>query len=73
VTPLTDPRPFAQVLRDWIDRNSETGSAYSVANGKPLTAKQNTIRAWLAGAPCTYEREVRALMTLHDMGHLDAH
>lgn len=61
MTPLTDPRPFADVLADWIARHG--GSAYAVSDGRILTARRQTVSNWLAGGPCAYEREVRALMT----------
>lgn len=64
MTPLDDPRPFAEVLRDWITRHG--GSAYAVADGRILTAGRKTVGNWLSGLPCQYEREVRALMTLTD-------
>jgi len=64
MTPLTDPRPFADVLADWIARHG--GSAYAVSDGRILTARRQTVSNWLAGGPCAYEREVRALMTHED-------
>lgn len=66
MTPLDDPRPFAEVLRDWIGRHG--GTAYSVSGGRILTAGQQTVLNWLAGKPCLMEREVRALMTITDRG-----
>lgn len=65
MTPLTDPRPFADVLRDWMGRHQL--SAYAVA--KMCGAKQGvTVTGWLAGKPATYEPALRALMTLVDEG-----
>lgn len=64
--PLNDPRPFPAVLADWIARHG--GSAYAVSDGRLLTARRQTVSNWLAGGPCAYEREIRALMA-----HFDAH
>ncbi|MFB2530734.1 hypothetical protein ACEYYA_01035 [Paracoccus sp. p3-h83] len=62
--PIDDPRPFDQVLRDWIARHG--GSAYAAA--PILGSTQQTIGRWLKGAPCGHERAYRALMTLIDEG-----
>lgn len=70
MTPADDPRPFADVLRDWIDRHG--GSIYAVSDGRVLSPTRHGVRKWLAGAPCPMEREVRALMTLHDEGRTGA-
>lgn len=64
MTPITDPRPLAEVLADWIARHG--GTAYAVGGGRILSVSDQTIRNWLAGRPCQMEREVRALMTLVD-------
>ena len=63
MTPLDDPRPFAEVLADWITRH---GTVYAVSDGRILSAKRQSVANWLEGKPCLYEREVRALMTLTD-------
>lgn len=63
-TPLTDPRPFSEVLADWITRHG--GSAYAVSDGHILSATRQTVSNWLDGRPCQYEREVRALMAAVD-------
>lgn len=68
IDPLTDPRPFADVLRDWIARHG--GSVYAVADGRILSASAPTVRNWLDGRPCPSEREVRALMTFADEGRV---
>lgn len=65
MTPLSDPRRFAEVLRDWMARHELT--RYAAARDH-LSASDQTIGLWLAGRPCPYEREVRALMTLIDEG-----
>ena len=52
------------MLRDWIGRHG--GSAYSVSDGRILTARRQTVSNWLDGRVCQHEREVRALMTLTD-------
>lgn len=51
-------------LTDWIARHG--GTAYAVAEGRILSASQQTVRNWMTGRPCQHEREVRALMTLMD-------
>lgn len=74
MTPLDDPRPFAEVLRDWLDRHGLTVYA-ATTHGKhvgPLSASQDTLARWMRGAACPYEREVRALMTLVDEGRIAA-
>lgn len=66
-TDAADPRPFAEVLRDWIAMHELTPYAASREHGGPLSASDQTIRLWLRGRPCPYEREARAIMTMH--GH----
>lgn len=65
---ITDRRPFAEALSDWIGRHG--GSAYAVSDGRKLSARRQTVSNWLGGRPCQYEREVRALMTLADEGRI---
>jgi len=62
MTPLDDPRPFAEVLRDWIARHGLT--AYAAA--PRLGTTQASLGRWLRGAPCVHERAYRGLMTLID-------
>ncbi len=62
MTPIDDPRPFADVLREWISRHG--GSAY--AGAKVLQKPERTVGRWLAGGPVADERAMRALMTLAD-------
>ncbi|MDO5621895.1 MAG: hypothetical protein Q4G24_10540 [Paracoccus sp. (in: a-proteobacteria)] len=62
MTPITDPRPFAEVLRDWLDRNGLT--AYAAA--PVLGTTESSIGRWLAGRPCAHERAYRGLITLID-------
>jgi len=64
MTPITDQRPFAEVLRHWMGRHDLT--AYAAAKVLPVSAV--AIRKWLDGAPCPAERSHRALMTLIDKG-----
>lgn len=64
MTPINDPRPFAEVLQDWIARHG--GSAYAAA--PLLDTTERTVGRWLAGAPCSTERAHRALMLLIDRG-----
>ncbi len=70
MTPLDDPRPLAEVLRDWRGRHGLSVYA-ATTHGKhtgPLSASQDTLARWEGGATCPYEREVRALMTIIDEG-----
>ena len=60
--PINDPRPFAEVLRDWIGRHG--GSAYAAA--PLLETTEMTLSRWLRGGPVQRERSERALMTLVD-------
>jgi len=62
VPPLDDPRPFAEVLRDWLARHDLT--AYAAA--PRLGTTQATVGRWLHGAPCAHERAYRGLMTALD-------
>lgn len=64
MTPILDPRPFAEVLADWLGRRGLT--AYSAAGRLPAT--EEAIRKWLHGGACPAERSHRALMTLMDEG-----
>lgn len=62
MTPIDDPRPFADVLRDWMGRHDLT--MYAAARVLPVS--DTAISLWLRGKPCPVERSHRALMTLHD-------
>ena len=63
MTPLDDPRPFAEVLRDWMARHGLTVGPASVFFG----ASHHTVVAkWLAGGKVTFEPALRRAMTLHD-------
>ena len=64
MTPIDDPRPFAEVLRDWMDRNALT---YDQAHERLDLARRSIANA-LAGQPVRQERALRALMTLVDEG-----
>ena len=75
--PVSDPRPFAAVLTDWLARHGLT--AYAAAGAAPrgrapdhtgptLPATAVSIRGWVQGRPCPAERAYRALMTLIDEG-----
>lgn len=59
-----DTRPFPAVLAEWLARRGLSAYAASAAHGGPLSASPDTIRNWLSGRPCPYEREVRALMAI---------
>ena len=67
MTPIDDLRPFADVLRDWMARHGLTRYA---ASRDVLSASDQSIGKWLAGHACPYEREIRALLTLHDEGRI---
>lgn len=70
LTHLTDARPFADVLRDWMAARGLT--EYRAA--KMLGCKsQKTIAQWLGGGTATYETALRALMTLYDEGRITPH
>lgn len=64
MTPIDDPRPFAEILEDWIARHG--GTAYAAA--PTLRVAESTVGRWRVGAPCAHERAYRALMTLVDEG-----
>lgn len=65
MTPEDDPRPFADVLRDWSTRLNG-GSAYGARKlaARELRESESNIQHWLKGRRCTYERPLRRLMTL---------
>ncbi len=71
MTPLTDPRPFAEVLRDWMERHGLTAYRAAIILA-PVKGKGRTgqVPKWLAGTPPAHERGMRALMTLHDEGRV---
>lgn len=62
--PIDDPRPFADVLRDWMARRDLT--AYAAA--PILEVTRMTIGNWLQGAKSPHERAYRALLTVLDDG-----
>lgn len=64
MTPISDPRPFAEVLREWLDRHNLT--AYAAA--PVLGTTERTVGRWLAGSPCAHERAYRGLLALIDEG-----
>lgn len=64
MTPIADPRPFTEVLRDWVNRHG--GTAYATA--PLLDTTEMTVNRWLKGGPVQRERSERALMTLVDEG-----
>lgn len=65
MTPLDDPRPFAEVLRDWLARHDLRQTADVAA---VFGVGRSGLTRWLAGHPCPAERSHRALMTLIDQG-----
>lgn len=64
MTPLADPRPYADVLRDWMARHDLT--AY--AAGPRLGVTKETVMGWVKGRACPHERAFRALMQAVDQG-----
>lgn len=64
MTPIDDPRPWAEVLADWLARHGLTAYAAAPTLGPTKAA----IGRWLKGAPCAHERAYRALLTAIDMG-----
>ena len=67
MTPINDPRPFPEVLHDWMGRHRLT--AYAVAK-RVGAARGLSVQQWLDGKTPTYEPALRALMTLVDEGRL---
>ena len=67
MTPIDDPRPFSDVLRDWMGRHSLT--AYAVAK-RVGAARGLSVQQWLNGKPPTFEPAIRALMTMVDDGRI---
>lgn len=64
MTPIDDPRPFAEVLRDWMARHNLTYDAAALR----LDLARSSLAAALKGGPVRQERALRALMTLADEG-----
>lgn len=65
MTPIDDPRPFSEVLRDWMARHQLDWPGAMHLLGM---ASRQTLANALAGRPIRYERAQRALMTLVDEG-----
>jgi len=65
MTPIDDPRPFREVLRDWMTRHQLDWPGAMHMLGM---ASRQTLANALAGRPIRYERAQRALMTLVDEG-----
>ncbi|TKD26450.1 hypothetical protein FBT96_00605 [Rhodobacter capsulatus] len=59
-SPVSDPRPFCDVLRAWLDTRQLT--AYAAA--PILGTTQQSIGRWLSGQPCAHERAYRALLSI---------
>ncbi|MDO5648832.1 hypothetical protein [Paracoccus sp. (in: a-proteobacteria)] len=64
--PITDPRPFAAVLADWLARHNLTFYAAAPILG----AVETTVSRWHKGHNCRHEKAYRALMTLVDEGRV---
>jgi hypothetical protein len=66
MTPLDDPRPFAEVLRDFLARHNLRQTPETAAI---FDAGRSTLTDWLAARQTPRgERSHRALMTLIDEG-----
>ena len=63
-TPMTDPRPFADVLRDWLSRMRLTMDAGAYLLG--VTTR--SLYRWRDGQETAHHRAYRALMTLIEEG-----
>lgn len=63
-TPIDDPRPLHEVMRDWQARH---GLTYDSAAAR-LDMARSTYANALAGKPQRSARPLRALMTLVDDG-----
>lgn len=63
-SPIDDPRPLSEVLRDWMGRHALT---YDSASARLDLARGSVANA-LTGRPVRQERALRALMTLVDEG-----
>lgn len=67
MTPLDDPRPFAQVLTDFMARHpGNRGNPSNYATAQQLRTTAITIARWLAGDASPHEYAYRGLMTLLD-------
>ncbi len=65
MTPLTDPRPFAEVLRDWRKRQGLTVAAAAARIG----ASRATYEYWEAGTRrCRDEAAYRSHLTMIEEG-----
>lgn len=70
---ISDERPFAEVLRDWMARHGLTAYAASHQHGGPIEATEAAIGQWLSGKSTPRQpRAYLALMILHDEGRLPA-
>lgn len=63
MTPRTDPRPFPEVLRDWLARhqlsNYEAARIIGASHG-------SVVGKWLGGGSLRYEPSIRAMMAAVD-------
>jgi hypothetical protein len=61
-----DPRPFSEVLCDWMRRRSGDAPNPRQRAAELLREPEANIAAWEAGKPCGYERLIRRVMTLNN-------
>jgi hypothetical protein len=69
IAPIDDPRPFAEVLADFMVRHPGsrgTPSKYAVA--QKLRTSQPSVNTWLRGGVANHEYAYRGLMTYLDRG-----
>lgn len=64
MSPINDPRPFGEVLRDWRARQGLTLDQTAAR----LDWARSSVANALAGGQVRQERALRALMTLVDEG-----
>ncbi len=65
MTPIDDPRPFSEVLRDWRKRHGLTAEAAAARIG----ATYATYRFWESGTrQCRDEAAYRSHLTMIDEG-----
>ena len=66
ISPIDDPRPFADVLHDWMGRHGLT-SNYAVAKRLRLS-HGSTVNRWREGGSVDREPAERALLDAVDEG-----
>jgi hypothetical protein len=62
----TDPRPFADVLRDWMRVHGYEGEEGIREAAPVLGVNPSTLRGWYFGRSCPVEGAIRKLMAAMD-------